>query len=247
MGWGRSGRPIPPLHAARGPDPRAQVSALHRTRLRRGPLCLLADVRAARWVPVSSTGTTSVGWRRLGQSGSDPGLTSVRWGRSARPIPPSTPLADLIREPRSRHGITPRATVPARRRPNGTLGTRVKHGHAVVGVVEFSETDPASLTPLADLIREPRSRHGFNPACTVPRRWPNADSWAAHWIPGSSPGKASVGVVERGSPDPPHHAACGETGARVPDTSRAKKQRGAAVCAAAPPIFNQCCRRIRPG
>ena len=49
-------------------------------------------------------------------------------------LPFPTPLADLIREPSSRHGITPRETVPARRRQRGTLGTRVKHGHDVGGV-----------------------------------------------------------------------------------------------------------------
>jgi len=102
-------------------------------------------------------------------------------------LPFPTPLADLIREPSSRHGITPRETVPARRRQRGTLGTRVKHGHDVGGVVTvgsirirprpdvsevgaFSETDPPSPTPLADLIREPSSRHCITPRTTVPAR-----------------------------------------------------------------------------
>ena len=102
------------------------------------------------------------------------------------------------------------ASALAHQRPRGTLDTRVKHGHDVGGVAavgsirigprhdvggvgEFSETDPHSLTPLADLIREPSRRHCIEPDCADLQPRLLTTVRAALWVPASSTGTASVG------------------------------------------------------
>jgi len=71
-----------PSHAARGLDPRAQVSALRRPVGTAGPASIIADVGAARWIPGSSPGKASVGWESSASPIPPPSRRSRIWSAS---------------------------------------------------------------------------------------------------------------------------------------------------------------------